>query len=107
MVKLGGTFYTPFGGNRKIYSSQEIVNYADKLQVKKIILVGSKANGTNMYSVKYLKHLMSVLSKEIPCEWFYSYSPDEDFAFISKAYHVFDGLGGFVKYAKLISEYRL
>lgn len=107
LAKLGGTFWTPVGGFRHILSAKEIINEAKKKNLNRIILVGSKAIGTGMKSVKYLKEMISIIVKEgYECKWFCSYSPDEDLAFISNYKNSIVGPGGFCLVANVISNFR-
>ena len=107
LIKSGGTFYTPAGGARHVLSADDIVKNARKKGLTKIILVGSKAIGTGMFSVKYLKQMIDFLTQEGFCvQWFYSESPDEDLAFISHGQHILSGPGGFCLVANAISVIR-
>ena len=107
LAKIGGTFWTPNGGTRHILSAEEIINEAKNKNLNEIILVGSKAIGCGNLSVEYFKNIISIIIENgYNCSWFYSFSPDEDFVFISYAKHILTGPGGFCLVAKAISNFR-
>ena len=45
-------------------------------------------------------------NNNLKCKWFYSFSPDEDLAFISNAKNIITGPGGFCLVAEAIANYR-
>lgn len=103
----GGIFYSPNGGLRYILSAKEIVDEAKKKNLDEVILVGSKANGCGNKSVIYLKNIIKIIeNNNLKCKWFYSFSPDEDLAFISNAKNIITGPGGFCLVAEAISNFR-
>tara|TARA_Y100000992_G_scaffold26683_3_gene15095 strand:+ start:1640 stop:2431 length:792 start_codon:yes stop_codon:yes gene_type:complete len=107
VAKLGGTFYTPNGGLRYILSAKQIMDKAKELNTTNIILVGSKANGTGIQSVYYLKTIMILLQQHgLNVKWYYSHSPDEDLVYISHARNLLEGPGGFCLIGKAISNFR-
>lgn len=106
LVKYGGTFYTPNGGSRHILSANEIIEETKKKNLNEVILVGSKAGCSNK-SIEYLKNMISIIEQNnLKCRWFYSFSPDEDLAFISKSKNIITGPGGFCLVAEAISNFR-
>jgi len=107
LVKYGGTFYSPNGGSRHILSANEIISEANKKNLNEVILIGSKAIGCGNKSIEYLKNIINIIEKNnLKCGWFYSFSPDEDLAFISKSKNIITGPGGFCLVAEAISNFR-
>jgi len=107
LAQQGGTFYTPGGGTRHILSANEIIKEAKDKNLNEVILVGSKAIGCGNKSVIYLKNIMKIIeNNNLKCKWFYSFSPDEDLAFISNAKNIITGPGGFCLVAEAIANYR-
>lgn len=108
LVNNGGKFSTPAGGVRHILSVNEIIEYAKKCNVSKIVFMGGSHNNAALgESVNYLKKIMTICeTNRFTCMFFHSGNPDIDLAYMSHASHLLKGPGGFARIGYEIHNFR-